>query len=39
MERKRTWSPPQVRPLTDSDSRADLADAPVTNGRLSGVVT
>jgi len=35
METKRAWSAPQVRPLTDSGSRADVPDLPVQNG-LSG---
>jgi hypothetical protein len=29
---KATWERPAIRPLTETDSRADVQDVPATNG-------
>ena len=33
--RKQAWARPVARPITASDSRADLPDIPVSNGTIS----
>ena len=38
-DRKRTWDPPESRPVTAADGRADERDVPVANGPApSGVL-
>jgi hypothetical protein len=32
IDRKRAWTPPEVRAITDRDSRADERDVPAVNG-------
>ena len=31
-ERKREWERPEARPVTETDSRADVQDVPANNG-------